>query len=428
MTSGVKQALPQVLMSKAGGEGKAARNHAPQADFAETLGMSKFSAKAKAEAKADLPETDTRAPWPRLASKLDEAIDRTQDMTSKLEAKIDPSKDSDKDDLPDIKPETRGEPSAVKDAASSSAAHNIADVPPTPASTPVTASVAEEADTQPYTEASPVEDRPLPAERDIVLSKPTSAPAPESNGEKSFVPMGRGEQAEAIRFEPAARMAASTEQPPSDHSSDQPKEALPDVSAEPAKTAPRITVVAQQNIPAPTPSTALVLVESIAASDLLDPSNTRLSLDAIHASTTLTSAQSLKIQLHPAELGMVTATLRFAGEQLSIELQVENHEAYRRLASDSETIVGSLRDLGYDVERVTVLQSPIATTPSARSDASASMPSPQGRSAEQFGSGMANGGGGNSGGRAAGEDGNQGRSGQHPSTQRTENSGSGLFI
>ena len=45
----------------------------------------------------------------------------------------------------------------------------------------------------------------------------------------------------------------------------------------------------------------------------------------------LRSAQSLKIQLHPAELGMVTATLRFAGEQLSIELQVENHEAYQRL-------------------------------------------------------------------------------------------------
>ena len=94
----------------------------------------------------------------------------------------------------------------------------------------------------------------------------------------------------------------------------------------------------------------------------------RPAVDAIHASATHASAQSLKIQLHPAELGMVTATLRFAGEQLSIELQVENHEAYRRLSSDSETIVKSLRDLGYDIERVSVLQPSIASAAAARSD------------------------------------------------------------
>ena len=119
------------------------------------------------------------------------------------------------------------------------------------------------------------------------------------------------------------------------------------------------------------PSTALVLVESIAASGLLEPAATVLAIDAIHASATHASAQSLKIQLHPAELGMVTATLRFAGEQLSIELKVENHEAYRRLSSDSEAIVKSLRDLGYDIERVSVLQPSIAASAAARSEGAA---------------------------------------------------------
>jgi chemotaxis protein MotD len=189
-----------------------------------------------------------------------------------------------------------------------------------------------------------------------------------------------------------------------------------------------VTILSQQSIPAPMPSTSVVLVESIAASDLLEPARNTPALDAIHASATHASAQSLKIQLHPAELGMVTATLRFAGEQLSIELQVENHEAYRRLSSDSDTIVSSLRDLGYDVDRVTVLQPSLASTPASRSDTGASMPSPQGRAPEQFGSGASGAGNGGSGGRQAGEGGNTDRNAQQNPTTAREQQGSGLFI
>lgn len=419
MTSGVKQALPQFVMSKAGSEGKAARSRMPNADFAETLGIGKPSGKAKTDGKPNLPEADAGASLSRLASRLDGAIDRTQDTASKLEPIIDASKDADKDEKSDARAEAGGETNVAKDPALPTTARNATDasqvLTPAPAPPPETGKA--EAATQ-TSEPQTVE--PMAhVEREIVIGKP---PAAEPNSEKSFVPMGRTEPAEPIRFESATRAPTSPEQ------SDQAKEALPDASAEPAKPAPRITILSQQNIPAPMPSTALVLVESIAASDLLDPTNSRLSLDAIHASTTHASAQSLKIQLHPAELGMVTATLRFAGEQLSIELQVENNEAYRRLVSDSETIVGALRDLGYDVERVTVLQPSIAAMSSARSDASASMPSPQGRSAEQFGSGMANGGGGNSGGRSTENDGNQGSGSQNRPSQRAEDTGNGLFI
>ncbi|WP_367718152.1 flagellar hook-length control protein FliK [Nitratireductor sp. GISD-1A_MAKvit] len=67
--------------------------------------------------------------------------------------------------------------------------------------------------------------------------------------------------------------------------------------------------------------------------------------------------QTLKIQLHPAELGMVTARLRIVADQLTVDLQVENAEARHRLGSDSDSIVKALRSLGYDIDRVTVQQS-----------------------------------------------------------------------
>lgn len=81
--------------------------------------------------------------------------------------------------------------------------------------------------------------------------------------------------------------------------------------------------------------------------------------------------RSLKIQLHPAELGMVTANLKTSGEQLSVELQVDNQEAYHRLSADSDAIVKSLRSLGYDIDRVSVQQPQTVTASVARSDASA---------------------------------------------------------
>ena len=89
MTSGVKQALPQVLMPKTGVEGKAARNRAPQGDFAEALGLGKFARQLKSgEAKADRHDVEAGPALPRLAAKLDTAIDRTQGIASKLEVAV----------------------------------------------------------------------------------------------------------------------------------------------------------------------------------------------------------------------------------------------------------------------------------------------------------------------------------------------------
>ena len=123
---------------------------------------------------------------------------------------------------------------------------------------------------------------------------------------------------------------------------------------------------------------------------------------------------------------MVTATLRFAGEQLSIELQVENHEAHRRLSSDSEAIVKSLRDLGYDIERVSVLQPSIAASAAARSEGAAM----QGRAGDQFGSGTTGDGNSGASGRQPGADsGKAGRGGQQPTSAKAEQAtGGGVYI
>jgi chemotaxis protein MotD len=438
MTSGVKQALPQVLMPKTGAEGKAARNRAPQGDFAEALGIGKSAKQQKSsEAKASRQEVEAKPLWQRLAAKLETAAEHSREIAAKLDAAA-TSEEPEVNEQGDDKVGEHHEDSDLKDSAASPVARHAADAAQMPALPPASTLAEAEAAGQAASRrhASASHEASLPVDLEPIADgdspRAPSSPASDNAREQDaaapiFVPIGRSEQSGPIRFEPAGGPPAT---PAEQFSADrtQAKEASSEASAEPAKIAPRVTVLAHQSIPAPIPQTSIVLVESIAASDLLEPARSTPALDAIHASATQVSAQSLKIQLHPAELGMVTATLRFVGDQLSIELQVENHEAYRRLSGDSDTIVSSLRDLGYDVDRVTVLQPSLASTPAGRTDSGASMPSPQGRAPEQFGSSASGAGNGGSGGRQSGEGGNTDRNAQQSPAAAREQQGSGLFI
>ncbi len=85
-----------------------------------------------------------------------------------------------------------------------------------------------------------------------------------------------------------------------------------------------------------------------------DPAN---SATARGASAT-GGVNTLRIQLQPVELGMVTARLVATGSQLSVEIQVESNDARQRLANDSEVIVKALRAIGYDIDKVTIQQGP----------------------------------------------------------------------
>lgn len=63
---------------------------------------------------------------------------------------------------------------------------------------------------------------------------------------------------------------------------------------------------------------------------------------------------TLKIQMHPIELGLVTATLRLRGDELSVDLKVESGAAYRSLKDDQTRIIEALKAHGFAVDQVNI--------------------------------------------------------------------------
>jgi chemotaxis protein MotD len=173
-----------------------------------------------------------------------------------------------------------------------------------------------------------------------------------------------------------------------------------------ASSAGRIDIVAEQSFPAPAQNpmsqTTSALIDAIASDGGLRQAVSTSSATSQTASSVAVPTHILKIELHPAELGMVTASLRLVGEQLSIELKPETHEAYRRLAADSEAIVKSLRGLGFDVDKVAIMQPSIAVPAATRTDASSSMPMSAGRDQPSFQPGNSSGNNAGSGGQQPG--------------------------
>jgi len=156
----------------------------------------------------------------------------------------------------------------------------------------------------------------------------------------------------------------------------------------PSSSAGRMDVVSQQSFPAPAQvplsQTASALVEAIASDDGVKQTFSNASLAAQTTASVAVPTHVLKIELHPSELGAVTASLRLSGGQLSIEMKPETHEAYRRLTADSEAIVKSMRNLGFEVDHVTILQPSIAVHSAGRTDAASPMPMSTGRDQPSF--------------------------------------------
>lgn len=233
---------------------------------------------------------------------------------------------------------------------------------------------------------------------------------PDNDGEKPLATaVGKG------RAEPDAEGFATARSPQDD---------------EPTATTKRVTVIDEQNFPAPASGPVSRTATSLANAIATDGGvRHTVSTPALPAASAALPAHTLKIELHPAELGMVTASLRLAGGQLSIELKPENHEAHRRLSSDTDTIVRSLRDMGLDVDKVTVLQPSLAANGAARAESSGMMANPQGRDASSFQPGNSGGNGAAQGDRQPGR--NQGNGGQqtgHGPAHSRDHAGGNLFI
>jgi len=206
-----------------------------------------------------------------------------------------------------------------------------------------------------------------------------------------------------------------------------------DRNAEAKPVSAKVTVLGEQSIPAPaaqpTPTTG-ALVDTLAG-DAGWRAAVRDVAPMQHGGTHPGAApvHTLKLQLHPAELGMVTANLKFIGEQLSIEIQVENAEAYNRLSGDTDTIIKSLRAMGYEIDQVSVQQPQQAVNSNARAETNTGTQGGMQRDAQSFASGNSGGNGDRLGGQGSGRE--RGNGGEHRETggqTRQERSERGLYI
>lgn len=180
----------------------------------------------------------------------------------------------------------------------------------------------------------------------------------------------------------------------------------------------RVDVVSERSFPAPPQApisqAALNVINAVAADVSPQQAFSTTPATTQMAGAVAVPTHVLKIELHPAELGMVTAHLRLSGEQLSIELKPETHDAYRRLSSDSEAIVKSLRGLGFEVDKVTIMQPSVAVPATTRTDATATLTTAPGRDQSAFQPGNSSGGNSGAGGQQPGQ---QSARGNHDDAQ-----------
>lgn len=150
----------------------------------------------------------------------------------------------------------------------------------------------------------------------------------------------------------------------------------------------RVTVTSVQTFAAPASvnvnPTVAALVEVLAGEEGVRQTQSLQSAASFSAPKPSGPAQSLRIELHPAELGMISARLHLSGNQLMVEIIPDTHEGWHRLSSDSETITRAMRDLGFDIGKVTILQPSATATPAGR-PAEMNMPD---RQASDFQSGQ----------------------------------------
>lgn len=192
---------------------------------------------------------------------------------------------------------------------------------------------------------------------------------------------------------------------------------------------PRISVVAMQSFAAPAniglDLTVSGVVDALAGDEGLKHAAAAASSHGTSLHRIAGPAHSLRIELHPAELGMISARLLLAGDQLSVEIRPDTQEGWQRLSSDSETIARAMRDLGFEISRVTVLPPSATATPASRTEAGALA----GRDGSAFDAGGTGHEGGSQGERhASGNNAQENRQPLRPSPSASANSGGGLYI
>jgi chemotaxis protein MotD len=261
--------------------------------------------------------------------------------------------------------------------------------------------------------------------RTIAMAPTALAPAGSTGDPQDDASPDRREDAQGGRAGPAR---AGHGAPAGDEPSREPDRISR--SADERRGSGSVTVVADRSFPAPAAHPLSQTTAGVigALATVASQSPTSPLSQPPQTGTVAHPAHVLRIELHPAELGAVTASLRMSGEQLSIELKPETPEAYRHLQRDSDTIVKSLRKLGLDVDSVTVMQPSIAAQPTPRADAGNQAPAMPGRDPGQFQPGTSSGGDGFGGQRSGRNHSHDGQPLERPAPIHRERAQGSLFI
>lgn len=424
MTSAVNQNMPFIAPLKA----PAGQNKQPQSEknlsFGETLDF---------EAKPQAGQDDAKRPGIDLRRRLDEKLDAVILKTPAFEragtgeetplVKLVSDVETDEEDAKPADDESADAASEKKEPQILTPVAVIEAVQALPLPQPKADLDADEPKPQIRTDGEkPVIAGNQPASNSIDTKAATRAQAAE------FVPSGTFAEASS---ESTKTLAASSA---SDASvTKKPAPAAPDRRLEmkaPEGISARVTVVSEQTIAAPATSQVIDALSdafALRAAPKSAPAATVFS--GVQTQSSANSAHTLKIQLHPAELGMVTANLRLAGDQLRVEIQVETKEAHQRLSSDKEIITKALKGLGFEIDQISIIQSQAAVNPTTRNEASGQSFDNSGRPQQNFqsnGSGESNSG---SNGRNSSNEGDGNGSARPNSASAAEpRTGGGLYI
>jgi len=75
---------------------------------------------------------------------------------------------------------------------------------------------------------------------------------------------------------------------------------------------------------------------------------------ALPANSTAQPLKVLTVQLHPAELGVVTIRIALRNDTLELQIETDRHDTARLVHADREALSSQLRSAGYGVETLTV--------------------------------------------------------------------------
>jgi chemotaxis protein MotD len=424
MTSAVNQNMPFIAPLKA----PAGQNKQPQGEkslsFGETLDF---------EAKPQAGQDDAKRPGIDLRRRLDEKLDAVILKTPTFE------RAGTDDETPLTKlvsdVETDEEDAKPADDESADAASEKKDPQ---ILTPVAVIEAAEALPLPQPKADLDTDEPKPQMR-VDGEKPANIGNQPSS---SSIDTRTATRAQAAEFTPSSTFTEASSESTKTLAASSPSDA--NVTKKPVPAAPdrriemkapdgisaRVSIISEQTIAAPATNQVIdALSDAFALRATPKSAPTAAVFSGVQTQSSANSTHTLKIQLHPAELGIVTANLRLAGDQLKVEIQVETKDALQRLSSDKEIITKALRALGFEIDQISIIQSQAAVNPATRNDASGQSFDNSGRPQQNFqsnGSGESNSG---SNGRNSSNEGD-GHGGARPNSASAAEprTGGGLYI